>query len=94
MNTQLVKIVHIMIMLNTVEKSQGRMHKIGEDTKSDHCSFFSKEETHCTLGIAETSVSDLKEGKARRRRKRRGGNENGGHHRLPRGVYTPDQSHE
>lgn len=60
MNTQLVKIVHIMIMLNTVEKSQGRIYKIWPV-------FFLWKQTHVTLGITRIKSVTWKETKHRRR---------------------------
>ena len=47
MNTQLVKIVHIMIMLNTVEKSQGRIHTL---------SLSPSENKHLTLGAGRSKA--------------------------------------
>lgn len=74
MNTQLVKIVHIMIMLNTVEKSQGRIHKIRP--------FFSQKTKTFCIGYYETLINNLKRGKAQKRRKWQGDNENCGHHKF------------
>lgn len=75
MNTQLVKIVHIMIMLNTVEKSQGRIHKLWP-------AFILRKQIHFTLSIMIIKISNLKGDKAQRR-KRQGDNENCGHHHEP-----------
>lgn len=90
MNTQLVKIVHIMIMLNTVEKSQGRMHQIGEDTKSDHF-IFSSESKHVAYWVSwdlnqdpERRQKIKKIKKAQKRRERWGESEKCGPRRLPR----------
>lgn len=75
MNTQLVKIVHIMIMLNTVEKSQGRIYKIWP-------AFILGKQIHFTLSIMRIKISNQKGEKAQKR-KRQGDNENCGHHHEP-----------
>lgn len=59
MNTQLVKIVHIMIMLNTVEKSQGRKYKIWPVV-------FLRKQTYFILGIMRIKSVTWKETRHRR----------------------------
>lgn len=75
MNTQLVKIVHIMIMLNTVEKSQGRIRKLWPAS-------ILRKQIHFTLSIMRIKISDLRGDRAQRRRQQ-GNKENCSRHQEP-----------
>lgn len=78
MNTQLVKIVHIMIMLNTVEKSQGRIHKL---------LLFPSENKHFTLGTMRSNSITWR--RQAQKRRRRGGDGENGSPQNPTSAPTP-----